>query len=100
MRPLLKVGDRVTVERVPDLAQLSRFDIVVFKYKSVFHCHFIWQVSQVGRCLPVLTRSLQEPYLNEIPIRFEDIIGRVSDHQVPFFTKAKVAFLNWLRKTA
>lgn len=96
MLPLIKVGDTISMFKKP--TKLKAFDIIVFFDVDKLVCHFIWK-DQKDFNGSIITRSLKEPYKNEVPRNYKDIIGIVSSKKISSTTRIKILFFNFLRGT-
>lgn len=94
MLPLIKIDEQLDLVRLP--TELKVFDIIVFYDNEKLVCHFVWK-DQRDFNKSVITRSLREPYKNETPRDYNNIIGWVPSKKVPFKTKAKIIFFSWIR---
>jgi signal peptidase I len=89
MEPLIIVGDIIKVEAVK-LEQLQKFDIIVFYQHEKLICHFVWHKSRFGNQDEVITKSLIGG--EDLPIKKEFILGRVTNFQLSFFDKIKMSW--------
>ncbi len=84
MSPLIKTNEEVSLISYPDGTQLTRFDIIVFRYYEKIYCHFFWGKDTFGN---IFTKSLKNPKDFDIPIAELDIIGVVARKKLSFFSK-------------
>ncbi len=87
MEPLIKVGEDITIERV-NKTELSTFDIIVFDQAGKLNAHFLTHIDLEKD--QFLTRSLKNPHTNDYPIKWEQILGRVSTKKLNWILKLKV----------
>lgn len=93
MEPILKTGDIV---KIYPLTQPPRiFDVVVFKNNLQLNCHFVWR-NQLDFNNTLVTRSLKEPGLDEVPINMTEILGWVPDAKISLIMKFRLILWNWL----
>jgi hypothetical protein len=97
MAPVLKTGDRVQVEAVPDPEKLERFDIIVFKTTDVLMCHFVWNHNRMGHNPGITTRSLLHPWSNEEPLGYASVIGKLKERRIPAFRQLVLLVGNFIR---
>lgn len=79
---------------------LKIFDIVVYWNGKIYVCHFVWRLNQRPNSKGerwVTTRSLATRY-EDFPILETQILGRVTDRQIPFSRKLLMALRVWLRR--
>ena len=94
MLPLLKINERLAVSELP--ANLSVFDIIVFYDAEKLICHFVWK-DQKKFNDSIITRSLKDPYKNEIPRNYNNIVGWIPSKKIHWMLKIKIILLNWVR---
>lgn len=93
MVPLLGVGASVQVFPAPNPRALKRFDLIVFlSSEGVLFCHFVWNVSQWTPI--VITKSLKNPREEDMPVPFENILGRLDHPKIRFWMAARVILAN------
>lgn len=97
MSPVIRVNDLVTVEPLKELSKLKRFDIIVYAKGEALICHYFWIANSLQKEATICTRSLKEPYQNELPIPIENILGVVSSHHIGFFRKSSLILMNLLK---
>lgn len=99
MAPLIMVGDQISVKPIEQ--DLSPFDIIVFWNGEQLIAHFVWHKNRIKvfKKESVITRSLQNPYENDLPINEENILGYVTNFEISTFTKISI-FLKCIIKRA
>lgn len=98
MEPLIKTGEELTIEEIVE--PLKIFDIVVFWNGSIYVCHFVWRLNRKPNSKGerwVTTRSLMSDF-EDFPILETQILGRVTDRQIPFSKKLFMALKVWFRR--
>ena len=96
MAPLFNAQDTVDAHLPP--RQLNPFDLLVFYERQRLVCHFVWKDQQEFDGT-VLTRSLKNPYVNDLPHTSSDILGWVPSKNISFLCKYKILILNLARGT-
>ncbi|MES2527112.1 MAG: S26 family signal peptidase [Bdellovibrionota bacterium] len=87
MLPVLKIGDKITVEVGNE--KLERFDIIVFWSQNKLVCHYVWAINRTVRPLLIQTRSTfyrEKDY----PIEFADYLGKVVSHRLSAWDKIRI----------
>lgn len=90
MHPVIKINDLLQLE--PAQNSLKRFDIILFKRNSVLVTHYIWK-NQIAFNNSLITRSLKNIYRDEEPVNLSEIVGVVSNYQIPALVRFKVLAL-------
>lgn len=96
MHPLIKIDNELHF--VSDLKGLSVLDIVLFKREENLVVHFVWR-NQINFNSTVITRSLKNPFVDEVPVEKPMILGRVTNFKIGFFLALKLFVLNILKGT-
>lgn len=96
MLPLIKVGEEISMIKLPPT--LNIFDIIVFYDKGKLICHFVWQ-DQKQFNGAVITRSLKDPYKNEVPRDYKNLLGWVPSKKISWTCKTKIILLNWMNRS-
>lgn len=99
MEPVLRVGQLISLEKIDSLRALSRFDIIAFLYGEDVFCHFVWHCTAFDGEEKLTTRSLADPWSNDVPILFEHVLGRVVVLRISRWTRARILLVNVLRRT-
>lgn len=90
MEPVIRVDDELTIEEIKGPQEcLKLFDIIVYWNGSKFICHYVWSVNRNTHSKGerwVVTRSLISAR-EDFPVLESDILGRVTDRQIPFMRK-------------
>jgi hypothetical protein len=98
MYPLIKVGEKVTVCHYINEKQLTRFIPVLYWDGSKLICHYFWNKSRMTNAdgkQTILTRSLKENKINDIPVPTEHILGIVVGKKVSFTTQVLILINNF-----
>lgn len=92
MVPVLKTGQIISVKRA-EIANLKKFDILVFLQNEIIMCHFLWSV-QTGSegQVELITKSIENPTEIDIPLKEGLLLGKV-DATIPIHIKIKI----WLK---
>lgn len=93
MLPLIKIDEQLTLTKLP--TELKIFDTIVFYDNGKLICHFVWK-DQRALNGTLVTRSLKEPYKNEIPRKYSNIVGWVPTKKISFMIKLKIVLLSWI----
>lgn len=88
MTPVVKVGDKIVVEI--NARELNRFDIIVFWKDGILVCHYLWAMNRVVKPILLQTRSL--PGGKDVPITFDDYLGKVVSHRLTTWDKLKIFY--------
>lgn len=96
MLPLIKVGEKISMTKLPE--KLNIFDIIVFYDKGKLICHFVWLDQKVFNDT-VITRSLKDPYKNELPRAYKNLLGWVPSKKISWTYKTKIILLNWMNRS-
>jgi hypothetical protein len=99
MSPLIKTGDRATIEPVR-IEELRMLDIVVFWSVDKLICHCVWGHSVTLGAngeRRINTRGLATSGF-DYPVRESEILGRVTSHRLTAFTFAWRSFLQNLKR--
>lgn len=94
MYPIIRIGDELLTE--PVSAPLDTFDIILFKRYNKLVVHYVWR-NQKNFNNTVVTRSLNNIYVDEEPVSYLEILGKVSNYKISFFKKIKIKLLCILR---
>lgn len=102
MEPLLKVHSDYDLFKIENLADLKRFDIIVFWQVDRYICHFVWK-KQI--CLNTsdeiwITRSLKNKFEDDLPIKKEQILGIIRDYRVSMIDKLICLIGNLIRNSS
>lgn len=97
MSPVIKVDDLIVVEPLKNLNELKRFDIIVYAKDQALTCHYFWVMNSLAKEATICTRSLKEPYQNELPVSAENILGVVKSHHIGAFRKSSLILMNLLK---
>jgi signal peptidase I len=100
MRPVLNIGDEISINPISSVADLRRFDIIVFKRGDKLFCHFVWNIFLTRGQYRVVTRSIKEYLKSEIPLGKEQVVGLVTQQKITSYIKLKIILLNIVRRTA
>lgn len=94
MSPVIAPGEAIVVEPVVSLAELRRFDIIVFFSGGRLVCHYFWHQNALpsrpsavaqGACV---TRALGGG--EDLPVEPVDVLGRVVSHSISRFRRARL----------
>jgi len=96
MAPLLKVGDLVEVQKCSQPIQL--FDLVVFWTNEKLMCHFLWR-DQLAYDGTFVTRSLKDPWHDDLPQPHENLLGVVSDRRISDWRKLWIQWSTKIRNS-
>lgn len=88
MSPLIKEGQKITVRPIPEISQLKRFDLILYKAKDQFVCHYYWGINFGDEEL--ITRPLNPLGTFDFPICKKQLIGKVSDVHINLLLKCKI----------
>lgn len=91
MHPLIKVGQKITVEPIKDPSSLKIFDIILFRQHGVMICHYVWHFSALKQG-EIITRSIAGGI--DLPISYDDILGRVTSHKIGLLRRLKISFFS------
>lgn len=97
MSPLIMVGDKIRIEPLP--STLSQFDIVVFYDGVRLVCHYVTSVNWIKNAkgeIIINTRGLRNPFL-DLPITVSSVLGIVTSHKIPFWTRLKLRLFKSFR---
>jgi hypothetical protein len=75
MHPVLKVGQKYSVEYAP-YDDLKEFDIVVFLQGEQLMAHFLWHFNSLENRWQ--TRSIRYPHIPDCPVKKELYLGRIN----------------------
>lgn len=95
MLPLIPVGSSIDIRPIID--ELKPFDIVVFWDGDKLISHYIWKKSAFktqGKDV-WLTRSLQNPENNDLPVEEDRILGIIINFNLSGFQKFFVMLKAW-----
>lgn len=99
MNPVIKVDDLILLESLKDIKTLNRFDVIVYAKDQNLICHYFWCLNSLQTPPTISTRSLKEPFQNELPFTADKILGIVRSHRIGFIRRATLIFLNLLRSS-
>jgi len=102
MEPVLKIGEVVRAEPIaaPDeVTRLKRFTLIVFKRDDRVLCHYIWRINQQVMPGTCVTRSLKNPFHDEVPVPFNDVLGQIREKVIPTWLRVLLVLNNALRGT-
>lgn len=94
MNPVIRIGDELITKKIT--GDLNTFDIILFKRHNKLVVHYVWR-NQKNFNNTVTTRSLQNIYLDEEPVSYSDIMGKVSNYKLSIFKKIKIILLCLIR---
>jgi signal peptidase I len=90
MEPVIRVGEGLTLEEIKK--PLKLFDIVVYWNGTAFICHYVWALNRGSSSQSerwVVTRCIASAF-EDFPVLESNILGRVTDRQIPFFRKLAI----------
>jgi hypothetical protein len=93
MEPLMKVGQSYYV--LPHNNNFKRFEIIVFYQNQRLNCHFVWK-NQVLFNSTLVTRSLKHFKIDDFPVFYENILGKIESEKISFFQKVRIIFYNFI----
>lgn len=100
MQPLYKRGQQLFIEIVNSCDQLKPFDIIVFWQNDSYTCHYVWSKNKFfhdnHEDPTFITRPLNPIGRFDRPIKFSQVLGRVTNGKIPFYLKIKIFFFTWL----
>lgn len=96
MSPVIKVNELIVLEPLKNLGNLKRFDIIVYAKNDSLICHYFWTPNSFQK-ETICTRSLKEPYYNELPVPVGSILGVVTSHRVNPIRRSFLILMNLLR---
>ncbi len=97
MVPVIKVGDKITVEVGCD--KLKRFDIIVFWSQGKLICHYLWAMNRLVEPFLMQTRNTQYGE-KDYPIELSDYLGKVISHRISTWDKIRIfIFLKYKGKS-
>ncbi len=88
MAPVINVGEKIVVE--VGNRNLQRFDIIVFWREGILVSHYLWAMNRVVTPILLQTRAL--PGGKDVPITFDDYLGKVVSHRLSTWDKVKIFF--------
>lgn len=88
MLPVIEVGEDIVVEI--GAKELKRFDIVVIFLNDKLVCHYLWNLNRLVEPILLQTRSMAGR--KDIPVSFEDYLGRVISHRLSFWQRLRILF--------
>lgn len=97
MSPVIEVNELITVEPLKSINALKRFDIIVYAKGDSLICHYFWNTNLLQKETTICTRSLKEPYQNELPVAVDKILGFVSSHKINTTRKSFLILMNLLK---
>lgn len=86
MTPLIPIGAELDLEKISDVAELKKFDIVVFVQSNQLTCHYIWHINHHFDKGTIFTRALKDDK-EDLPFEYKMIVGRVKNFRLSFFTR-------------
>ena len=86
MSPVIQVGETITVE--VGQKNLKRFDIIVFYDDEKLICHYLWRMNLLVTPILLQTRCLSGGM--DIPMTFDNYLGKVVSHQLSLWWKLKI----------
>lgn len=89
MEPVLKVGATYVLVR-HHFDKLKRFDLIVFWNGEVPVAHYVWHINKEFGQGQVVTRSLQSPDREDLPVGDDMILGRLDDVRLSFWFRIKL----------
>lgn len=99
MNPVIKVNELISLESLKDVKTLKRFDVIVYAKEQTLICHYFWCLNSLQTPPTVCTRSLKEPFQNELPFTEDKILGLVRSHRIGFVRRATLILQNLLRSS-
>lgn len=96
MTPLIPVGSAITIEKVKDIKELKRFDILVFKENNKLICHYLWHINKIFDQGKIVTRNLKDGAL-DVPFEFAKLHGKVTNYRIKRWTKMKIALSDLIK---
>lgn len=97
MSPVIKVNDLITVAPTGNINTLKRFDIIVYAKNDTLVCHYFWSANSIQQETTLCTRSLKEPYQNELPFTADKILGVVTSHKIGLIRRGSLIMVNLLK---
>lgn len=94
MHPIIRVGDQLSIEGSPE--NFNMFDIVLFKRHNKLVVHYVWR-DQKDFNNTVATRSIKNIFLDEEPVKYSDIVGKVSNYKLSLGKKIKILLFCFVR---
>ncbi len=76
MSPLIEKGETVGVYSITE--ELNKYDIIVFLREEKFVAHYVWKINGQSK-KSYITRSLENPGSDELPVRENEILGIVKN---------------------
>lgn len=95
MTPLIPIGAEVLLKDYVEGMELKRFDILVFKQKDRFICHYFWHKNRLYDQGLIVTRCLKMGSKDR-PFETKEIVGIVTNYKINFFQKFKILLLDYL----
>lgn len=99
MNPVIRINDLISLESLKDIKTLKRFDLIVYEKDQRLFCHYFWSLNSLQQPTTICTRSLKEPFQNELPFTTDKVLGIVTSHRISFARQATLIFQNLLRSS-
>lgn len=90
MEPVLKTGEKLRMQKPPDLKEISVFDIVVFMQNAIPTCHAVLDKTRYkGRENFLITGGLATRH-EDRPVYQKDLIGIIREKKLSLWQKLRI----------